>query len=160
MKAIAAKVLGFGLVTGLVACGAGSPQGRFARPADADIRTSQQHLLEGQPAEELIQILFKAGVRDPSGRLGALHLAVDGVECSAAVVAAPAATCTLIVEGDLRPFEQTSAQMLFQLLLQNGAKVPGELLGTTRVAARSVDCQRSVTRTGVSRCTFDVPTQD
>jgi hypothetical protein len=157
MKTIFALLFCLSLVSGLVSCGA-SESSRLAD--QGTLPAAGAKTIEGQPAQDLIGLLFKAGIRDPSGKLGAVHLSLDGIECSAAVVPNPIPSCTLIVDGNLRPLDTNSAQLMYILLKQSGATVPSTLLGTIRVSALAIDCQRSLTLNGTTRCTFLVPSQN
>ncbi len=139
----------------LTACGtAGSPV-KSAAPAPT---TDPQKTLtiEGDEAELFISSLFQSGVRDPSGRLGALRLQVEAVSCSAPVVPAPIPSCTLMVQGELKVVPTAPAANLFQVLKARGATRPTDLIGVYLVGASAVACERNTTVSGVSRCTMSV----
>ena len=114
--------------------------------------------IEGQEAEDLISALFQSGVRDRTGRLGALHLEVEAIDCTAPVVPHPIPHCTVSVSGaQKKEVPSAPASVMFRVLQQHGAVIPRDLLGITIVAGYQVDCQRSMVRNGTSQCSFNLP---
>ncbi|MBM4252127.1 MAG: hypothetical protein FJ146_09165 [Deltaproteobacteria bacterium] len=114
----------------------------------------------GDEAELFISALFQSGVRDPSGRLGALKLQAEVVSCSAPVVPAPIPSCTLMLQGELKVVPTTPAATLYQVLRAHGASRPTDLLGVNLVGASDIACERNTTVSGVSRCTMSVGASD
>jgi hypothetical protein len=110
--------------------------------------------IEGDDADLLINVLFQSGVRDASGRLGALHLTADAISCSAAVVPDPRPSCTILLQGELKSVATAGAATMFQVLKAHGAKDRQTTLGVDVVGGGAVDCQRVTTRSGISKCSL------
>ena len=113
--------------------------------------------LYNDEAESMISALFQSGVRDPQGRMGSIHLAVDEVLCNVPVVVDPTASCTLTVAGAAREVAAGPAATLYSLLKKHVARVPTGRMGVDVYRADHVDCQRFMINHGTVRCSFDLP---
>ena len=130
---------------------------QVSSPDTQDILAGRQISLEGDEATQMIDALFQSGIRDASGRLGALHLTVDGIQCSASVVPNAVPDCVISVGGNDLQATQKAADAMFAILKAHGAVVPRDLLGIDIVGASRVDCQKVTIRNGVNKCTFEAP---
>ena len=110
----------------------------------------------GGDADLLINVLFQSGVRDASGRLGAMHLTADAISCSAAVVPDPAPLCSIMIQGELKSVATGAAATMFQVLKAHGAKDSQDTLGIEVVGGGAVDCQRSTIHSGISKCSLTI----
>ena len=127
-------------------------------PSAMQSDSTDHHIaIEGDEATQLIDALFKSGARDPSRRLGAVHLMVEGVQCSAPVVADAVPSCTLTMGDEELKAPQEAADAIFRILKAHGAIIPRDLLGIDIVGAANVDCQRVTVRGGVNKCSFNSP---
>ena len=124
---------------------------------ETDSTSGKQITVQGDEAGAMIDALFQSGVRDPSGRLGALHLTLEGITCSAPTVPSPSANCTLSFDDKSQEVPKTAALAIFKILKAHGAIVPRDLLGIDIVGASQIDCQRVTVHNGVSSCTFNKP---
>jgi hypothetical protein len=112
--------------------------------------------IEGDDADLLINVLFQSGLRDASGRLGALHLKADAIICSAAVVPDPRPSCSIMVQGDMKSVATGPAATMFQVLKAHGVKDSQDTLGIEVVGGGAVDCQRVTIHTGISKCSLTI----
>ena len=112
--------------------------------------------IEGDDADLLINVLFQSGLRDASGRLGALHLKADAISCSAAVVPDPRPSCTILLQGELKSVATAGAATMFQVLKAHGAKDRQATLGVDVVGGGAVDCQRVTIHSGISKCSLTI----
>ena len=110
--------------------------------------------IEGDDADLLINALFQSGLRDASGRLGALHLTADAISCSAAVVPDPRPSCSIVVLGDMKSVATGPAATMFQVLKAHGAKESQDTLGIEVMGGGAVDCQRVTIHSGISKCSL------
>ena len=122
--------------------------------SESDVDLSKTHNLSGAQAELLLSLMFQTGIRDASGRLGAMHLNSDRIDCSAPVVVNPVASCTIETATKTKVVDQGVAQQLFTLLRESNATVKSDRLGITQVEAQQVDCQRTTIRGGGTVCSF------
>ena len=112
--------------------------------------------IEGDDADLLINALFQSGLRDASGRLGALHLTADAISCSAAMGPDPRPSCSVMVQGDLKSVATGPAATMFQVLKAHGVKDQQYTPDIEVVGGGAVDCQRVTIRSGISKCSLTI----
>ncbi len=124
------KIISLGLA--FVSCG-------LETPSRLQEQTFQ---VDGQAAENLITALFQAGLRDPSGRLGALRLSADEIACSAA-------TCLIVTKGSNLTLEPPLSTQLHDSLRQI------ILDQNSLIHVKKLLCSRTTTRNATVSCSFE-----